>query len=250
MSRPNDEQDADLLVRSNWVAAVPVADDAVAFTHVLGRRRLVCCSFIAELLFHDLGSPSTIVDLARRRNVDEESSRAAFDGDWYLTGDLGFLLEGELYVTGRKKDLIIIAGHNVYPHDIEGEIGSLAAIKPGRAVAFGVYDDAEGTEKLVVMAEIDARSSSGAARLDEDALKSTIRDRMLSRFFVNVSDIRLFDTETLRKSTSGKLARCESRAVSFAPRRMSPTAFARTIDCARGYQEDQIRREPAVAHGG
>jgi fatty-acyl-CoA synthase len=142
---------------------------------------------------------------------DEESTRDAFDADWYQTGDLGFLLEGELYVTGRRKDLIIVAGHNVYPHDIESEIGSLPGIKPGRAVAFGIYDDSEGTEKLVLMAEIDTESLSGETGPDEDALKTAMRDTVLSRFFVNVSDIRLFPTETLRKSTSGKLARGANR---------------------------------------
>jgi acyl-CoA synthetase (AMP-forming)/AMP-acid ligase II/acyl carrier protein len=142
---------------------------------------------------------------------DEDSRRNAFDDDWYQTGDLGFLLEDELYVTGRKKDLIIISGHNVYPHDIENEIGSLPGIRPGRAVAFGIYDDSEGTEKLVLMAEIDATSAPEETSLDEEALKATIRENILSRYFVNVSDIRLFGTETLLKSTSGKLARSANR---------------------------------------
>ena len=61
------------------------------------------------------------------------------------------------------------------------------------------------------MAETDTRSLSADTSLDEEALKAVIRENVLSRFFVNVSDIRLFGTETLRKSTSGKLARSANR---------------------------------------
>ena len=140
---------------------------------------------------------------------DADGTRDAFDDNWYRTGDLGFLLDGELYVTGRKKDLIIISGQNVYPHDVESEIGAFAEIRPGRCVAFGVYGEGDGTEKLVVMAELDADAAGTEA--DDDALKAAMRDRVLSRFFVNIADIRLFRTEQLRKSTSGKLARGANR---------------------------------------
>jgi acyl-CoA synthetase (AMP-forming)/AMP-acid ligase II len=140
---------------------------------------------------------------------DADGTRDAFDDNWYRTGDLGFLLDGELYVTGRKKDLIIISGQNVYPHDVESEIGAFAEVRPGRCVAFGVYDEGDGTEKLVVMAELDADAAGTEA--DDDALKAAMRDRVLSRFFVNIADIRLFRTEQLRKSTSGKLARGANR---------------------------------------
>jgi acyl-CoA synthetase (AMP-forming)/AMP-acid ligase II len=75
---------------------------------------------------------------------------------WYLTGDYGYLAGGEVYVTGRKKDLIITGGRNVYPQDIELLAGEIEGVHPGRVVAFGVFEEATGTEEVVLVAEVDA----------------------------------------------------------------------------------------------
>ena len=79
----------------------------------------------------------------------------AFLDSWYLTGDLGYIADGEVYVTGRKKDLIIVGGKNIYPQDIERLASELPGIHPGRVVAFGVFDEDTGTEGVMVIAEID-----------------------------------------------------------------------------------------------
>lgn len=124
-------------------------------------------------------------------------------GGWFDTGDLGFMLEGELFVTGRKKDLIIVGGHNVHPHEVEESISRLESIRAGRVAAFGVFDQAEGTERLVVLAE-----AAGDASVElED-----IRQLVLGTFGVVVSDVRIMPHQTLLKSTSGKLSRALNRA--------------------------------------
>ncbi|MCP4591079.1 MAG: fatty acyl-AMP ligase, partial [bacterium] len=88
------------------------------------------------------------------RNPD--ATAAGLHGDRYFTGDLGYLADGELYVTGRLKDLIIIAGQNVHPQDIEALLNDVPGLIPGRNVALGVSDSTNGTEKLVILAETHA----------------------------------------------------------------------------------------------
>ena len=77
----------------------------------------------------------------------------AFHDGWYLTGDLGYLADGEVYITGRKKDLIIVGGKNVYPQDLEALASEVPGIHPGRVVAFGVFNEEMGTEEVVIVAE-------------------------------------------------------------------------------------------------
>ncbi|MCA9895872.1 MAG: AMP-binding protein, partial [Anaerolineae bacterium] len=75
---------------------------------------------------------------------------------WYETGDRGYLADGEVYVIGRTKDLIINAGKNVYPQDLEAVINEIEGVHAGRAVVFGVPDEREGTELIAVVAEVDS----------------------------------------------------------------------------------------------
>jgi acyl-CoA synthetase (AMP-forming)/AMP-acid ligase II len=95
----------------------------------------------------------------RRPDLDAQ----LFDDGWYRTGDLGYMVRGELYVVGRKKDLIISGGKNLHPHDLEAIAGSVPGVHPGRTVAFGVPDEGEGTELVAVVAEADTEDR--AARL-------------------------------------------------------------------------------------
>ena len=89
--------------------------------------------------------------------------KALVDG-WYHTGDLGFLLEGELYVVGRKKDLLIVGGENIYPQDIEEIVASHSAVHDGRVIAMGVYNPDLGTEDIVVVAEVESEELLANAR--------------------------------------------------------------------------------------
>jgi acyl-CoA synthetase (AMP-forming)/AMP-acid ligase II len=138
---------------------------------------------------------------------EPQASAAALVGGWLHTGDLGVMLEDELVVMGRKRDLVIVGGHNVNPHDVEECAHSVAGVVPGRAVAFGVTDDRLGTERLVVLAEVeDGKSAEQLA-----AIEAGIRERVLAVLAVTVGDVRLFSERTLLKSTSGKLSRARNR---------------------------------------
>jgi acyl-CoA synthetase (AMP-forming)/AMP-acid ligase II len=125
---------------------------------------------------------------------------------WLRTRDLGFLSEGELYVTGRLKDVIIIGGRNYYPQDLEAVAGELPMFRPGRIAAFGVTEPERATEVLVVVAETTAEDErTGAGSVAE------LRRQLLERFGVTP-----FDTVLLRKgqipiTTSGKIRRAQTR---------------------------------------
>src|SRR5581483_11361289 len=80
-----------------------------------------------------------------------DASRALFHGDWLDTGDLGYVADGDLYVTGRVKDVIIRAGRNVHPDELEQAIGELPGIRKGCVAVFASADPRQGTERLVVL---------------------------------------------------------------------------------------------------
>jgi fatty-acyl-CoA synthase len=131
----------------------------------------------------------------------------AIDRDgWYATGDLGFMDEGEVYVTGRKKDLIILRGRNYAAHDIECEVAGVPGVKAGRVVAFSLSDEGIGTERLVILAEAEP-----GARPD-GVLALEVRKCVAQSFDTTASDVRIVPPRWLVKATSGKLARGDNRA--------------------------------------
>jgi fatty-acyl-CoA synthase len=137
----------------------------------------------------------------------EDLTRQAISADgWYATGDLGLVADGEVYVTGRRKDLIILRGRNYSAHEIEQEVGALAGVRAGRVVAFSLPDPRIGTERLVILAE----TSLGEAERGQLALD--IRKCVAQTFDTTVSDVRVVPDRWLVKSTSGKLARSDNRA--------------------------------------
>lgn len=121
---------------------------------------------------------------------------------WYDTGDLGFMdAEGHLFVTGRKKDLVIIGGKNVYPQDVEQVVGAVEGVYPGRVVCFGAEVRGLGTEGLVVLVE---------SELDETEwpdLCRRIQRAVPASLDLDLTEARVVPRGALRKSTSGKLAR-------------------------------------------
>lgn len=131
----------------------------------------------------------------------------AITGDWYRTGDLGFCLDRELYVVGRKKDLLIIGGENIYPQDIEEIVAGHPAIHDGRVVATGVYNPDLGTEDIVVAAEV-AREELLANALE---IEQEARGRVVAALGVAVRAIFLKPPKWIVKSTAGKAARSATR---------------------------------------
>ncbi|MBI1259866.1 MAG: AMP-binding protein [Chloroflexi bacterium] len=129
-----------------------------------------------------------------------------FRDGWYLTGDRGYLAEGEVYIVGRSKDLIINAGKNVYPGDIEAIVNTISGVHAGRAVVFGVPDEREGTELIAVVAEVETD--------DLDARKTitqNIRQAVAQRSTVTLNYVHLVDSRWLIKTSSGKIARAANR---------------------------------------
>lgn len=126
---------------------------------------------------------------------------------WYHTGDLGFMHENELYVIGRKKDLLIVGGENLYPQDIEEIIASHPAVRDGRVVAMGVYNPDLGTEDIVVVAEVERQELLASA----GEIEREIRNLVVAGIGVAVRKIFLKPPKWIVKSTAGKAARSATR---------------------------------------
>jgi len=139
-------------------------------------------------------------------NRPDLTEKAFLDG-WYLTGDLGYLAEGELYITGRKKDLIIVGGKNIYPQDLERLAGQVKGVHPGRVVAFGIYNEQAGTEEVVIVAESDEEYSTQAA----EAVAEEIRHQVTKGSDIVLRYAHLVGRNWLLKTSSGKVARQANR---------------------------------------
>jgi len=139
-------------------------------------------------------------------NRPDLTEKVLRDG-WYYTGDLGFYLDGELYVVGRKNDLLIIGGENIYPQDIEEIVCSHPAIHDGRAIALGVFNADLGTEDIVVVAEVEREELLQQA----DGIEREIRSSVVCNMGVAVRTILLKPPKWIVKSTAGKAARSTTR---------------------------------------
>jgi acyl-CoA synthetase (AMP-forming)/AMP-acid ligase II len=175
---------------------VKVVDDA---------RRDLPARHLGEVV---LRSDCMLSGYYRRPDLTE---KAFLDG-WFLTGDLGYLAEGEVYITGRKKDLIIVGGKNVYPQDLESLASEVPGVHPGRAVAFGVFSDELGTEEVVMVAEMEAAEDSGE-KTDDAAqrLSDEIRRRVTQGSDVALRQVKIVPQGWLLKTSSGKIARGANR---------------------------------------
>ncbi|MGK2947733.1 MAG: AMP-binding protein [Acidimicrobiales bacterium] len=121
-----------------------------------------------------------------------------FHDGWLRTGDLAYLLEGEMVMCGRIKDMIIVGGRNVFPEDVERALANVDGVRAGNVIAFGI-DGAQGKEGLVVVAE------SKSADLPE--LRRTVAQRVREAVGLPAKDIVLVLPGSLPKTSSGKLQR-------------------------------------------
>jgi acyl-CoA synthetase (AMP-forming)/AMP-acid ligase II len=136
---------------------------------------------------------------------DPDATKAAFVGDWYRTGDLGYRVGNAFFVTGRQKDVMIVGGVNVFPTDLEELVGRVDGVVPGRAVAFSDFDTGVQTERITILAESDR--SGEAARQTVLELRRWVQ----ASFELASFEVYLVPPGWLVKSTSGKIARSANR---------------------------------------
>jgi amino acid adenylation domain-containing protein len=181
----------------------------------------------------------------RQPEASAETFRARLAGDagppgrpFLRTGDLGFVHQGELYVTGRLKDLIILRGRNLYPQDVElAAEQSHPALRPGGSAAFAI--DAGGEERLVVAAELERRAEAGPGEVMQ-----AIRQAVARQLEAAVWDLLLLPVGALPKTTSGKVRRRACRA-SYLAGSLPVIERSRAADLAAGLPAEQAAEDPA-----
>ena len=121
---------------------------------------------------------------------------------WVNSGDRAYRADGEIYITGRVKDIIIHAGHNLYPHEIEDAVAQVPGVRKGCVVAFGAADPIAGTERLVIVAESRERNRDARARLAQ-----AITAQVTETLGLPPNVVEVVPPNVIPKTSSGKLRR-------------------------------------------
>ena len=137
-----------------------------------------------------------------------EDTKQLFDGDWLDSGDMAYIAGGDIFITGRKKDIIIRAGRNIYPQELEEAVGRVTGIRKGNVVVFAAEDTANQTEKLVVMAET---REEAAEKLN--ALRKEINTLAMDLVGTAADEVVLTPPGTVLKTSSGKIRRAANRSL-------------------------------------
>mgnify|MGYP001603265884 CR=1 FL=1 len=135
-----------------------------------------------------------------------EATARLIRDDWLDSGDRGYLVAGELFITGRIKDIIIRAGHNIYPYELELAVGALAGIREGGVAAFASRDEHLGTDRLVVLAE--TRETREPQR---EQLRAAIIDAVVGVIGNPPDEVVLAPPRSVLKTSSGKVRRDATR---------------------------------------
>jgi len=138
------------------------------------------------------------------RNPKE--TRRLFDGEWLDSGDDAYIAQGDVYITGRAKDVIIRGGRQVYPYDLEEVVGAIPSVRKGCVAVFGSPDPRTRSERVVVMAETRAMPAEAQAQL-----RRQINSAAVSVLGAPPDDVVLVPPHTVLKTSSGKIRRAASR---------------------------------------
>ncbi|OHD65783.1 MAG: hypothetical protein A2176_14345 [Spirochaetes bacterium RBG_13_51_14] len=130
------------------------------------------------------------------------ATRETLKDGWLHTGDLGFILDGMLFISGRRKEMIIKRGKNIYPYDVERIASAVEGVRLGCSAAFDVHNEARGTEDLVLVCETTVKN-----KYDLERLKRNIHGEILAKLGIAPDDIMLVPKGTIPKTTSGKIQR-------------------------------------------
>ena len=137
---------------------------------------------------------------------NSKATHAALHDGWMDSGDLGYWADGELFVTGRQKDMIKKTGRNLYPEEVEEIVGAIPGIRKGCVAAFGVHDPAIGTERLVVIAESRETDPRRTSELQADVL-----DRVVATLGIPADTVLIGHPGAVLKTSSGKIRRSATK---------------------------------------
>lgn len=154
----------------------------------------------------------------------EATARALVDG-WLDTGDLGFLADGELYLTGRAKDVLILRGRNHAPADVEAAIDGVDGVRRGCAAAVSCRAEGEATDRLLLFVE--RRRARHPSRTGDGDLAERLRAAVLAGTGLAVDEVHLLEPGTLPRTSSGKIRRTETLTRHLAGRLDAPAATGR-----------------------
>jgi len=171
---------------------------------------------------------------------------------WVNSGDRAYRAAGEIYITGRVKDIIIHAGHNLYPHEIEDIVARVPVVRKGCVVAFGVADPTAGTERLIIVAESREANAAADARA---RLAQTITKQVAEILGMPPNVVEVVPPNSIPKTSSGKLRRdaTKQRYLSGALDSGAPPAWLQLARLAAASSAGRIRgalrRVAHVAYG-
>jgi 1-acyl-sn-glycerol-3-phosphate acyltransferase len=137
-----------------------------------------------------------------------EATAQLIHGDWRDSGDRAYMAAGEVYITGRVKDIIIRGGRNLYPQELEGAVGEVPGVRKGCVAVFGSPDPATGTERLVVMAETRERGEG-----ELETIRQAIQDATVDLLGTPADAVALVPPNAVPKTSSGKIRRSSAREV-------------------------------------
>lgn len=179
-----------------------------------------------------------------------EATGALIHEGWLNTGDRGYIAAGEIFITGRVKDIIIRAGRHIYPDEIESTVGEISGIRKNCVAAFGLADPASGTEQLVVMAETGAADEAQRAALREAVTKAVIQVAGEPP-----DGVVLVAPNVVLKTPSGKIRRSANRDLYVKtkghvhPRGRLGQALRLGVSAAAALFSQSLRKAKANAYG-